>query len=472
MITFDTKAQALGRGYGAQSDRSGDREPLRVLVELAREDWATFMILADNEADRVFQVAVDVAPGFKLDVGYAPIPATMPTWPFYGGLEVTFGRPILPEPSSTSVVVRGELTGSAYEQSAALAQLQQNNDVVGVFADLAIVPFATCLTDPAVGTMTDVQALMDASMLRQAGMAGSGVTVAVVDTGFNCDYLRARHMPTNLGPAGHHFAPDDDFDGPGEHLEGHGTMCAYDVSILAPDASFLDHAVLLTQLPGANVIERLTSDALRSYAVLQNILADTPVGERRMVVTNSWGVDSLANDFSPGTPGNFSDDRRHVFTRAVQALVNAGADVVFAAGNCGPRCPHESCDFGDTPAICGAASAPEVTCVGAVDVHRQILGYSSVGPGRLDPLKPDLTAYAHFDGSGVGGYPDGGTSAACPVYAGLVAAVRSKYSSAELAPAQLRAIVKSCCVDLGQRGFDHEHGSGVPNVGALLQALF
>ena len=50
-------------------------------------------------------------------------------------------------------------------------------------------------------------------------------------------------------------------------------------------------------------------------------------------------------------------------------------------------------------------------------------------PGSLTHDKPDLASYTHFLGSEAygSGQPDSGTSAACPVLAGAVAALRSIY---------------------------------------------
>ncbi|MCP9448187.1 MAG: S8 family serine peptidase, partial [Nitrospira sp.] len=72
--------------------------------------------------------------------------------------------------------------------------------------------------------------------------------------------------------------------------------------------------------------------------------------------------------------------------------------------------------------------------------------------------------YTHFQGSGV--YPaDGGTSAATPVVAGVVAAVCTKrpYSpgSPSTSPAAIRALMRSTATDVGAAGFDFDHGYGV-----------
>ena len=100
------------------------------------------------------------------------------------------------------------------------------------------------------------------------------------------------------------------------------------------------------------------------------------------------------------------------------------------------------------------------------EVHR-LLGLAA---DEVDPAKPDLSAYTHFKGSGV--YPaDGGTSAACPVAAGVVAAVREKYPSSVLSPAELRALLFKTAEDLGGTGFDHDFGWGVIDAQRLAAAL-
>jgi len=70
---------------------------------------------------------------------------------------------------------------------------------------------------------------------------------------------------------------------------------------------------------------------------------------------------------------------------------------------------------------------------------------------------------------------DGGTSAACPVVAGVVAAVRSKRpydpSNAAASPATIRTLLTSTAEDLGASGYDFQHGFGVVN-GCALQLRF
>ena len=214
----------------------------------------------------------------------------------------------------------------------------------------------------------------------------------------------------------------------------------------------------------------LLSDAVQSYGKLRTILAAMPATKRAMVISNSWGMFSPTWDFPPGHPGNYSDNPAHPFNVIVASLETDGADILFAAGNCGRDCPDGRCSIGTARPICGANSHPAVISVAGVDVTKARVGYSSQGPGRLSGQKPDLTTYTHFVGSGV--YPeDGGTSAACPVAAGVVAAIRSKYPAGRLSPMQLRTLLFRTAQDRGGLGFDYDYGWGVLDSVALLAAL-
>ena len=167
-------------------------------------------------------------------------------------------------------------------------------------------------------------------------------------------------------------------------------------------------------------------------------------------------------DFPVGHPGNYSDNANHPFNRIVGTLERAGADILFAAGNCGRECPDGRCQGLTNAGVFGANSHPQVTCVAGVDTSRQRVGYSTSGPGRLMRSKPDVCGYTHFAGSGVFA-ADGGTSAATPVVAGLVAAVRTRlpYEASKVAthPAAMRWLLMRTADDLGTAGFDFDHRS-------------
>jgi subtilisin family serine protease len=97
--------------------------------------------------------------------------------------------------------------------------------------------------------------------------------------------------------------------------------------------------------------------------------------------------------------------------------------------------------------------------VAAVTTKGARLGYSSQGPGGLDQHKPDLAAYSHFDGSKVYS-ADSGTSAACPVAAGVVAALRQGWPT--LAPLVSKGILQKAC-EPPNAPWNYDLGYGILN---------
>ena len=330
-------------------------------------------------------------------------------------------------------------------------------EIVGVFTDPAVSPFPSAYCgDTAIGATEDVARGLGVPALRRAGLTGGGVHVAVVDTGID-----GSRIPVAGG-----WAPTPGYV-PGSSAPNHGTMVAYDVRIAAPDAHILDYALLQSQ---AGTWAAFLSDAIAAFADLVERVNAAP---GRWVVNNSWGLFDRASDAPIGSPENYSANPDHPFNQVTGALVAAGADVFFAAGNCGADCPDQRCGGGDTgpgASIHGANSHPDVVSVAAVTVTDRRLGYSSQGPGALYSRKPDLAGFSHFKGSGI--YPaDGGTSAASPVAAGVAAALRQRFATERLAPAQLKGLLQRTARDLRGDGWDYDLGYGVIDAAAALKAL-
>jgi subtilisin family serine protease len=441
----------------------------RVIVELATDAQLARPGFAASEA-----VAMDVpALDFDLDPTFDPVPLTRlvdasraadimgfdaeaPEMAELGATVSDFeGAGMVPV--VTSYIVRGEMDLEAAEA------LRQRDDVIGVFADVAIQPTQICPGSAPLGTDADVERLLCASRLRAVGADGSSVLVAIVDTGINLAYLASRGKTPRFDSA-RSWVPRAGLT-PGSMPVDHGTMCAYDVCIMAPACTILDIAVLASNAGGGTIMEGLLSDAVRAYNHLADIMrAPRRPGETRsLVVSNSWGMFHPSWDYPPGHPGNYSDNPNHPFNRIVGTLEGLGADILFAAGNCGRECPDGRCR-GVAGGIYGANSHEKVLTVAGVDTTNHRVGYSTQGPGHLFRRKPDVCGYTHFAGSGV--YPaDGGTSAATPVVAGLVAAYRSKNAfqpgNPTRSPEAIRNLLRTTALDLGAAGFDFDFGFGV-----------
>ena len=366
-----------------------------------------------------------------------------------------------------TVVMRGEIEEEETER------IESENPNIRIYSDPQIEVCAICPGSPPLGNTATVASLVGRSQLQQAGMTGRGVLLAIVDTGFNLQYLRSKGVVAPFNAA-RSWAPRPGLT-PGALPVNHGTMCAYDATIAAPQATLLDIALLLSNRPGGSIMEGLLSDAVLAYRHLINVMnAPRRPGElRSMVVNNSWGMFHSSWDYPVGHPGNYSHNANHPFNRIVATLANAGADILFAAGNCGRDCPDGRCQGVTNAGIVGANGSPAVTAVAGVDVTKMRVGYSTSGPGGLTRFKPDIAAYTHFSGSGVYA-ADGGTSAACPVAAGVVAAFRSKFhfnpANARTSPAAIRLIVNRTAEDRGAIGFDFDYGHGIIN-GRRLAAI-
>lgn len=435
-------------------------------------------------AEAIDSAQIPALPGFRLDATFppTPVPDAQVVRPGPGEVAARTGAlafdvrrevAVSLDPMATPYIVRG-----AIEDEVEVEALRAEPGVRNVYADPAIAPCPICPDAAAMGTDRDVARLLGVDRLAAAGMDGRGVLVAIVDTGINLAHLRARGLNPSVDPA-RSWEPAGVEGDPFKFAVGHGTMCAYDALIAAPRATLLDIAVLLSQRPNepGSGVSGLLSDAIAAYSHLLSILRNRsgrPGEAVSLVVSNSWAIFSPDWDFRPGHPGNYTDNPAHLFNRSVTTLEAFGADILFAAGNCGEDCADGRCEWpGGAATIAGANGHPAVLSVAGVDVTGQRVGYSSTGPGRLSDRKPDISGFTHFAGSGVYG-ADAGTSAACPVVAGVVAAVRSRLPSApggSGSPAAVRDMVRKTALERGNPGFDYAYGWGIVN-GHRLSEIF
>ncbi len=445
---------------------------MRVLIQMRSLPELRAAMTAESFTMTTESISID---GFSLDQNYTPV--LVPNRQRRERVEATeVGRLFSfdARPEVSTYLVRGEVADESLESLK--AAVEQDPNAVAVFSDPRISAIFTCPFNNPVGNHRDVENLLQLPQLQAKGMDGSNVMVAIVDSGVNLDHLESKGKTPQFD-ANKSWTPISGLT-PGQMPVGHGTMCAFDACIAAPNSTILDYALLQSQAGGGSLMDGFLSDAVRAFSNLLQILSAAPEPKPALVVNNSWAMFHPSWDFEVGDPSNYSDNPNHPFNIIVESLEDAGADILFAAGNCGgSECTDGRCQGVTNRTIYGANSHPSVLSIAGVTVNKERLGYSSTGPGRLDPQKPDLSAYTHFAGSGAykddfgNELPDTGTSAACPVAVGVVAAIRTKYPPSVLSPAALRQLLRRNAEDLSPIGFDYNHGFGLIDVPAILEAL-
>ena len=351
-----------------------------------------------------------------------------------------------------------------------------------VFADPRIEPFVTCGSTPALGNVAGVAAKLRLATLTAGGrgLDGTNVAVAVMDTGINLAFLSGK-VPAARLDAANSWTPPNGATAPGKYPVDHGTMCAFDVLIAAPNATLLDFPILPSAVPGGSTVGRTIGTAMLAFSQLFTnwAVSFAPGGVSKyagLVVSNSWGIYHPSWDFPAGHRGRYIDNPRHPFNLLVAAMAGSGVDIVFAAGNCGPVCADMRCQGRTTQAIMGANAHQDVLTLGGCDLNDAIVGYSSQGPSiaNMFQQKPDVAAYTHFLGSEAfgAGSPDSGTSTSCPVAAGCVAALRTKVGFALTPPSNLFAQIRATATPVpGQTGWQADFGHGIIDADAAGRSL-
>ncbi|MEI5584818.1 S8 family serine peptidase, partial [Agromyces sp. CCNWLW208] len=275
------------------------------------------------------------------------------------------------------------------------------------------------------------------------GFTGTGVTVAVLDTGYDDTHpdLAGRVLAESAS-----FVPDEEV---AWDPNGHGTHVASTIAGTGAASDGAHRGVA----DGANLL-------------VGKVLDQTGYGQ------DSWIIDAMewAANRAPIVSMSLGSiqpsDGEDLMAQSLDGLAErTGALFVVAAGNSGAA-----------ETIGSPGSAEHALTVGSVDDPDGALSwFSSQGPlVRSGALKPDLAgpgndvAAAHSaDHPGDGAYVSmSGTSMATPHVAGAAAIVKQQHP--EYTAAQLRAALLSTASDVGLTPY--QAGAGVLDVGAAVDA--
>lgn len=274
------------------------------------------------------------------------------------------------------------------------------------------------------------------------GLNGSGLKIAIVDTGINKTHpeLVGRVInETDFHDDSYDGLNPADFDGHGTHVAGIAAGAQYGV---ARNASIINAKVFYCPYPGGCTSTQWTATTGDVIAAI-----NWAVAQGAKVVSLSLGT----NDVCDG-----NDD----LAPTVEATVELGVTVVVAAGNSGPG----------ASTIKSPGCDKEAVTVGATDNSDVIASFSSRGPTQDGRIKPDLTAPGVNINSTSknGGYEfKSGTSMSTPFVSGVAILLLDKKPS--LTPQMLKAVLMNSAKDLGSAGADNTYGAGRLNISEAIR---
>ncbi len=263
-----------------------------------------------------------------------------------------------------------------------------------------------------------------ANVAHSAGITGSGVKVAILDTGIDATH---EDLTVAGGASFVSGEPNPLVDG-----NGHGTHVAGTVAALNNSLGVLGAA------PNATLyaVKVLGADGSGTYAgIAQGI---------EWSITNKMDVINMSLGGSQGST---------TLQQAVDNAYNSGIVVVAAAGNSGSQGKRNTIGY--------PAKYASVIAVGAIDSKNVRASFSSVG-NELEVMAPGVSVLSTVPGNGYASY--NGTSMASPHVAAAAALIIEKYPS--LSNIQVRNKLKETATYLGDPFY---YGNGVINVEAALK---
>lgn len=262
----------------------------------------------------------------------------------------------------------------------------------------------------------------------------AGIRVAVIDDGVET-HPDLPNLNTALG-----YSPANNGNGTPNSSGAHGVACAGIINA-AHNGAGVAGAAPNVEIFSVNIFlgGETGNDLANAISYSKNNGAD--------ILSNSWGYGSCTYSLSA------------LNTAMADAKNNGrngkGSVIVFASGN-----DYQSC-------VSYPGNNDNVIAVGAITNTGVRSSYSNQGP-KLDISAPSnggtLGVYT-TDRTGSAGYASGsytstfgGTSAACPLVAGVAALVLS--ANGNLSSTDVQTILETTATDMGSSGFDVQFGHG------------
>jgi serine protease AprX len=314
--------------------------------------------------------------------------------------------------------------------------------------------------DKKVTALLDVASpAINSDQLKQSGLTGKNVTIAVIDTGIYPHNDLQGRITGFKDFINNRTAPYDD--------NGHGTHCAGD----AAGNGLLSGGKYQGPAPEANLVGVKVLNKFGSGS-LSTVIAGVDWCIQNQSLLN---IDILSLSLGSTATQSAEDDP---VVKAVEKAWDNGMVVCVAAGNSGSK-PETIASPGISPKVITVGAANDNNTVNRSD--DTVAGFSSRGP-TIDGLKkPDLltpgvniislrSPRSFLDKTNAGARVDtnyfslSGTSMATPICAGVAAQLLQKEPT--LSPDQVKQQLINACEDIGQP--PNAQGHGYLNVANLL----
>ncbi len=275
--------------------------------------------------------------------------------------------------------------------------------------------------------------LMNVPQVHDEGYTGHGILVCLMDAGF--DRLSTHEVFQNMDVVATWDFVNNDADVENGSDAGNGSHGTGTLSLIG---GFKEGELIGTSF-GASYL----------LAKTENTESETTVEEDNWIAASEW-ADSIGADlfstslgylgFDDGTGYDWTDMDGNTakITVAADLAVKKGIVVFNSAGNEGYNSTHNT--------LMAPADGDSVFAIGAVDANKVRASFSSVGNTIDGRIKPDFMAmgsgtYAAGNSSDNSYRSFSGTSAACPLAAGVGALMLEK--NYYLTPMEIRDILRA-----------------------------
>ncbi|MFX0150375.1 MAG: S8 family serine peptidase [Candidatus Hodarchaeota archaeon] len=324
--------------------------------------------------------------------------------------------------------------------------------VTGVYLD-KLIPLPEEYWDPQIsleneGIMTyPSEEIIGARYLQNLGINGTGVTIAILDTGIDKthpDLDDIDNKDSTSDPKVILEASFIDFDDDGKN-----------------DTSPMDDHYHGTHVAGIAAANGYLRGVAPGATLMNGKVLDKTIGGYTSWIVKGidWAVSNGADIISMSL-GGLPGDLDPLFENAIDSAWENSVTVIASAGNDGPG----------PSSISSPGSESRTLTVGASNVYNDVAFFSSRGPSVNGTIDPDVVA----PGRGIlslehgGGYTTAsGTSMSAPAVAGVVALLLSNITNAS--PDQIRSALLSSASDMGRHVFTQ--GAGLVNATAALEHL-